>query len=122
MPRSEKRRISFPREELAPGDRKLVMAGKREIAVFNVEGTLYALYNRCPHHRASLIEGPAIGGTCVLSPVGEFEYGMENRILRCPWHKWEFDLTTGECIAPATRARVASYRVEAEGDEIAVYV
>jgi nitrite reductase/ring-hydroxylating ferredoxin subunit len=40
----------------------------------------------------------------------------------CPWHRYEFDLATGRCVADPARLRVATYRIEVEGDEIAVYV
>lgn len=53
----------------------------REIALFNLEGEIYALENVCPH----------MGG-----PLGEGE--IENHIVTCPWHAWTFDIPTGDCI------------------------
>jgi nitrite reductase/ring-hydroxylating ferredoxin subunit len=114
-------RLSFPAAELPPGARKLVKAGRREIAVFNVDGTLYALKNNCPHQQAPLLNGP-IGGTRLPSKVGEYCYGMHNQVLRCPWHAYEFDLQTGRSLAEPERFRVATYEVKHEAEEIAVYV
>jgi 3-phenylpropionate/trans-cinnamate dioxygenase ferredoxin subunit len=37
-------------------------------------------------------------------------------ILRCPWHGWEFDLTTGRSVFNPHRTRVRSYRVSVESD------
>jgi 3-phenylpropionate/trans-cinnamate dioxygenase ferredoxin subunit len=98
-----------------------VTSGRREIAVFNVGGALYAVKNRCPHQQAPLLAGP-IGGTRLPSKVGEYCYGMHNRVLRCPWHAYEFDLENGRSLAEPDRFRVATYEVKLEGDEIAVYV
>ncbi|HEY4098757.1 MAG TPA: Rieske (2Fe-2S) protein [Baekduia sp.] len=119
-PTKTRRRVAFPASELPPGTRKVVTMGKREIAVLNVDSKLYAIYNRCPHQRAPLDAGP-LGGTNVESPVGEFRFGMEGQVLRCPWHHYEFDLNTGRCLADPQRLRVAVYDVQREGDEIAVY-
>ncbi|WP_216626003.1 Rieske (2Fe-2S) protein [Paenibacillus plantarum] len=40
-----------------------------------------------------------VSGTRLLSNVYEYELGCEGRILRCPWHGWEFDLTNGKHLA-----------------------
>lgn len=52
----------------------------KEIALFNIEGQIYALENVCPH----------MGG-----PLGEGE--IEDSIVTCPWHGWQFDIRTAEC-------------------------
>lgn len=52
----------------------------REIALFNIEGNIYALDNTCPH----------MGG-----PLGEGE--LEGSCITCPWHGWQFDVKTGLC-------------------------
>jgi nitrite reductase (NADH) small subunit len=122
VPDRERQRITIAKSDLPVGARCVVHAGRREIAVFNVDGNLHALFNRCPHHQAPLHLG-SIGGTNVpASEVGEFEYGMEGKILRCPWHRYEFNLDTGTCLVEMRRLRVATYEVREEGDEIAVYV
>lgn len=114
-------RFTFPSAELPLGGRKLLNAGRREVAVFDVAGKLYALKNRCPHQQAPLLSGP-IGGTRVPSEVGTYCYGLEGRILRCPWHAYEFDLESGRALVEPDRYRVATYEVRREGKEIAVYV
>jgi 3-phenylpropionate/trans-cinnamate dioxygenase ferredoxin subunit len=50
----------------------------------------------------------------------ELVYGMEGRVLRCPWHKWEFDLDTGRVLFTGRRGRIHLYECWAEGG--AVYV
>lgn len=56
----------------------------QEIALFNVQGEIFALGNECPH----------MGG-----PLGEGEITIEGskKCVTCPWHGWDFDLTTGTC-------------------------
>ena len=41
---------------------------------------------------------------------GGAEYVMEGRVLRCPWHQWEFDITTGRTLARPER-RIRTYPV-----------
>ena len=50
-----------PAAELPPGGRKLVTVEGREIGVFNVEGWLHALSNRCPHGGAAICAGTIVG-------------------------------------------------------------
>ena len=63
-----------------------------------------------------------IGGTRLPSKVGEYCYGMHNKIVRCPWHAYEFELETGISLAEPERLRVATYEIKREGDEVAIYV
>lgn len=100
-------------DELPPGSRKIVMAGGRSIGVFNVKGTYYALRNTCPHQFAPLCLG-RVTGTTLPSKVGEYVYGREGEIIRCPWHGWEFDITNGKSIFNPHRVRVKSYDVTVE--------
>jgi nitrite reductase (NADH) small subunit len=76
------------------GAKRIVTFGKVSVGVFNVDGTLYAYRNVCPHAGAPVCEGP-VSGTTLPSPVYEYNVGRAGCILRCPWHGWEFDLTTG---------------------------
>ena len=120
-PDRERTRHAFPREELAENGRKVVTVGRREIAVFAVGDDLFAVFNRCPHHQAPLSRG-FIGGTAVAAEVGEMRYDLSRPVLRCPWHRYEYSLETGRCIADGERLRVATYEVRYEGDEVAVYI
>jgi nitrite reductase (NADH) small subunit len=66
-------------DDVPPGAARVVKAGERELALFNVEGTFYATQNDCLH----------LGG-----PLGHGE--LEGCVLSCPWHGWQYDVTTGE--------------------------
>lgn len=100
-------------DELPPGERKIVKAEGRSIGVFNVGGEFYALRNSCPHQAAPLCMG-AIKGMAMPSSPGEYEWSREGEILRCPWHGWEFDITTGRSIHNPLKDRVRNYEVSVE--------
>lgn len=105
--------------EVPPGGRKIVEVRGRSIGIFNVRGTFYALLNRCPHQAAPLCLGK-ITGTTMPSPPGMYQWGREGEILRCPWHGWEFDITTGRSIFNPHRVRVRAYDVTVEPDDPSV--
>ena len=107
-------------EEIPPGGRKIVRIEGREVGVFNLDGAFYALKNVCAHQGARVCLGK-IGGTTLPSAVYEFRYGLEGRILRCPWHEWEYDITTGRSVFNP-EVRVVTYPVEVAGGEIAVTI
>ncbi|MEZ4864211.1 MAG: Rieske (2Fe-2S) protein [Caldilineaceae bacterium] len=102
--------------ELPPGSRKIVEVGTRSIGVFNVDGQYYAIRNRCPHQGAPLCRG-TLSGTMVPAGPKEYHYGLAGRVLRCPWHSWEFDVTTGAMIFVPDPMRVKAYTVTVERAE-----
>ncbi len=102
--------------EVPPGARKIVEVAGRSIGVFNVAGRFFALRNRCPHQAAPLCLG-AIKGMAMPCKPGEYIWGREGEILRCPWHGWEFDIMTGRSIFNPHKTRVRSYEVIVEPDE-----
>ena len=48
-------------EEVPPGQSKLVTLNNRTIALFNVDGKVYAIHNLCPHEGGPLNEGRVKG-------------------------------------------------------------
>jgi 3-phenylpropionate/trans-cinnamate dioxygenase ferredoxin subunit len=99
----------------------VVVVGRREIVVVNTGEGLHALFNRCPHQQAQLSRG-RLSRAPAAGPVGEMRFDRDLRVLRCPWHHYEFDLTTGRCLADPERFRIAVYQVCEEEDAFAVYV
>ena len=93
----------------------------REIGVVRdpASGELWALRNRCPHHGAPLCLG-SVKAREGRRSSGELRAEFERRVLRCPWHGWEFDPQDGRCLDdPAMRVatypvRVSDGRVEVE--------
>ncbi len=106
--------------DLPPGTRTLLEHGRHQVAVFNVDGRLYAVRNRCPHRGGPLCHG-RISGTRVPSDSLGYEWGMADRVLTCPWHGWQFDLDTGATLFDCSVV-AQMYRVAVEDGEIAVYL
>ncbi len=102
-------------EEIPPGERKIVEIGGRTIGVFNVNGSFYALRNRCPHQGGPLCQGRVTGFLMATKPGGEYSYTHRGQILRCTWHGWEFDITTGQSWFDPAKTRVRAYEVHVEG-------
>lgn len=65
--------------DFPPGRGHIVIAGRKPIAVFNVDGDFYALNNVCPH----------LGG-----PIGAGK--LTGTVVACPYHQLCFDVTTGK--------------------------
>lgn len=88
--------------EVKPGSAIVVEVNGKTLAVFNVDGAFHAIDNTCVHR----------GG-----PLGEGD--IHGNVVACPWHGWQFNVTTGECVKnPA--AKVEVYQVKVEGDDITV--
>lgn len=88
--------------DIQPGQSRTVTVGEKRIAVFNVEGTYYAIDDTCLHR----------GG-----PLGEGE--LEGHVVTCPWHGWKYDVKTGEMTLNPS-ARVSCYAARTEASEIQV--
>lgn len=100
-------------DEIPPGTCKIVMVRGREIGVFNVNDSFYGLINRCPHQGAPLCEG-AIVSRLVSTLPGDYRLSRPGEMIRCPWHCWEFDITTGKslCDPNSMQARMFNVAVE----------
>lgn len=104
--------------EFPAGSSKIVRVGGREIGVFHTAAGLFAVRNSCPHQAAPLCLG-VVTGTTLPSMPGEYVWGKDGEVLRCPWHGWEFDLKTGVGLYdPYRHERVATYDVRVEDGQI----
>ena len=101
----------------AEGSTRLLEIGGVRVGLFRVGGDLHALADRCPHRGAPLCSGRVT--TPIAYEHGELSLGLRASVLRCPWHKWEFDIATGRCLVDE-KLRVRRYDVRVEGDEIVV--
>ena len=114
MPRgAPQKHVVCPVDELPSGSRKIVDVGGRSIGVFNVEGRYHAIRNVCPHHGAPLCLGE-LTGTMLPTPPYQYEWGRDSEILVCPWHGYEFDITTGRTLYDPSDLRVKVYPVSVE--------
>ena len=84
--------------EVPQDDVIAVSAGGREVALYGVDGEVYATDNVCTHGQARLCEG-----------------FLEGHEIECPLHQGKFDVRTGApTCAPVTEA-IRSYPVKIEG-------
>jgi nitrite reductase/ring-hydroxylating ferredoxin subunit len=90
------------RNDIPAGSGKTVDVNGTAVALFNVDGTFYAINDTCIHR----------GG-----PLGEGE--LQGKIAICPWHGWRWDVTNGvNQLNPAVS--VKTYEVKLEGDDVLV--
>lgn len=106
--------------ELDDGGHVIKQIGNREIAVFRIDGDYAAVANYCVHAGGPVCEGD-LGGTTTGDPDDPWELGWDrdNEVLSCPWHGWEFDVFSGECLAD-DEFEVLTYDVELRDDQIFV--
>ena len=105
-------------EDIPPGERRIVTVARRSIGLFNVKGTFYALKNSCVHDQAPVCLGE-VNGTYLPSAPDQYVWGMEDQVLRCPWHGWEFDIATG-CSLFDPETKLTSYPVSVENGRILI--
>ena len=106
--------------DIPPGERLLITVARQSIGVFNVNGRFYALKNSCIHDQAPVCLGE-ISGALLPSDYGEYVWGKEGEILRCPWHGWEFDITTGSSLFKPN-AKLTTYPVTIANDRVIVEI
>jgi nitrite reductase/ring-hydroxylating ferredoxin subunit len=90
--------------ELSPGQCVEVSVAGKPVALYNVEGAVYATSNTCIHRGGPLGQG-ALDGPVVL----------------CPWHAWSWDVRTGENTANP-ELKIATYPVKVEDGQVLVQV
>lgn len=113
----------LPAEELEPGERVVVEVRGREIAVFNLDGEYHAYLNWCAHQGGPICEGEVTGrveATFDRETLETHEEWVADETLVCPWHDWEYDVRTGECLS--ADFRLPTYPVHVEDGEIRVRV
>lgn len=102
----------------APGEVRMLELGGRQIGLYQVAGQYYAVANRCPHRGAPLCSSGRVVRGIHLQEENAVR-GDAPRLLRCPWHKWDFEIATGRCVVHP-RLRIRRYRVQREPDELVI--
>lgn len=90
--------------DLKQGEGKRFIVNDVDIAVFKIEGNVYALSNVCPHQHTTMI----------------YDGIIENGRIACPIHGWEFDIKSGKM--PTGRAGLEVYPVIIKGKDVFVKV
>ncbi|MBI4542834.1 MAG: non-heme iron oxygenase ferredoxin subunit [Gemmatimonadetes bacterium] len=89
--------------EIPPGACRHVDAAGRAVALFNVDGTIYAIGGECTHKGGFLGEGE-----------------LDGSVVTCPLHGAQFDVTTGRVVGPPASTPVPAYRVVVDGEDVKV--
>ena len=85
-------------EELPPGEALHIQAGRFDLALFNVRGSVLAINQRCPHRAGPLAMGQ-----------------VSDMVVTCPLHGWKFHLGSGVSV-DHPGAQVATYSTRIGGD------
>lgn len=86
-----------PLDDLAPNETKVVYLEGKQVGIFNINGELFAINNRCTHARGPLTEGEINATDCSVV---------------CPWHYGKFDIRTGQAIDGLVNKPVETYQIE----------
>lgn len=92
-------------DEIKPGERLIVELGRHWVAIFNVDGSYYAIEDLCPHD-----EGPVAEGK------------LDGCVIECPRHGATFDIRTGKVLSPPALVDVPHYQVRVEGNDVQIAV
>jgi len=80
-----------------------VSVGDKQIALYNVDGEIYATDNVCSHAFAMLTDG-----------------WLDGNEIECPLHAGRFDVRTGKGLGPPIPCDIKSYKVRVVGDEVQI--
>ncbi len=97
-------KVLINKKELPEGRVKTVTAAHQGICLTHFEGKFSALDNKCPHQGGPLGEG-----------------SIENGMLRCPWHGWDYHPCTGNSPGGFDDG-IKTFPVKEDGDAIYVGV
>lgn len=96
--------LAAKKTDVPPGTIREFQVQGKTVALANIEGQFHAINGICIHRGGPLGDGP-----------------LEGKMVTCPWHGWEYDVTTGK-VGPSPTAGVDCYSVEVRGDEVFVNV
>lgn len=88
---------------LPEGEMQAVALGDRQIALYNVDGEIYATDNICTHAFARLTDG-----------------WLDGDVIECPLHAGRFEIKTGKGLGPPIPCDLKTYQVRVSGDEIQI--
>src|SRR3972149_12276121 len=89
--------------DLAPGAAKCVEVAGKKIALFNLEGSFYAIDDTCTHRGGPLSEGEVSGEE-----------------VTCPWHGAVYNVKNGAVLGAHAQNGGGSYPVRVQGSDVEV--
>jgi nitrite reductase/ring-hydroxylating ferredoxin subunit len=91
--------------EVPNGSMKQVSVGGMDVMLANVNGTFYALSNKCTHAGGPLAKGK-----------------LDGFVVQCPLHGSKFDVRTGAVVGPPAQIPERVFGVKVEGKDVLVNV
>ena len=92
------------KSEIPEGMLKKVMVGKEPVALFNIEGKIFATTNICTHEFCEIDQN----------------YTMHGEDVECTCHGSQYNVKTGENTVPPSAEPLKTYTVSVEGEEVYV--
>lgn len=89
------------RDDVPEGDVVGLLVAGRDIALYEVEGEVFATDNLCTHGQARLSDG-----------------FLEGREIECPLHQGRFDVCSGKAMCAPLDTDVRTYPVRIEGGRV----
>lgn len=86
--------------EIPDGTLREFQVDGKTVALANVGGKFYAINNTCLHRGGPLGQGV-----------------LDGKVVTCPWHGWQYDVTTGKVVQNVA-VGVDSYPLEVRGEDI----
>jgi nitrite reductase/ring-hydroxylating ferredoxin subunit len=90
------------KDEIPEGSIREFQVDGKTIALANVAGKFFAINNTCLHRGGPLGQGV-----------------LEDSVVTCPWHGWQYDVTSGQ-VTMNPAIGVEAYAVEVRGEDIFV--
>jgi nitrite reductase (NADH) small subunit len=87
-------------DEIPAGAIREFQVEGQTLAIANVGGKFFAIHNTCLHRGGPLAEGTLSG-----------------KVVTCPWHGWQYDVTTGKLVANPTIG-VKTFTIEVRGEDL----
>lgn len=90
------------KDEIPAGSIREFQVNGKTLALANVDGKFYAINNTCLHRGGPLGQGV-----------------LQGKVVTCPWHGWQYDVTSGKVSANPS-VGVDCYAIELRGDDVFV--
>jgi nitrite reductase/ring-hydroxylating ferredoxin subunit len=89
--------------DVAPGAAIKVETGDLSLAVYNIDGEFFCTDDLCTHGPGSLSEGY-----------------IDGDVVECNFHNGQFNIKTGEVVAPPCMIPIKTYKTLVEGDRVLI--
>jgi nitrite reductase/ring-hydroxylating ferredoxin subunit len=93
------------KSDVPPGQAKAFQVDNKKIAVFNIDGTYYAIDDACTHKGGPLSQGP-----------------VADKKVTCGWHGAVFSLESGQALSGPAATGVAAYKTRVSGNDVEVEI